>query len=110
VNDFWAREEIFNDIDAERERQDVLHPTSGDLPDGTGGSARDTWMAIAKNACERAAREGTCTFAHVLDEEASEALAETDPVKLRAELIQVAAVCVRWAEKLDRDAAKAGGR
>jgi hypothetical protein len=38
----------------------------------------------------------------VLLEEVFEALAETDPVKIRAELVQVAAVAVKAIETLDR--------
>jgi hypothetical protein len=37
----------------------------------------------------------------VLDEEVWEAFAESDPAKLRAELVQVAAVAFRWIEALD---------
>ena len=33
-------------------------------------------------------------------------VAESDPVKLRAELVQVAAVAVAWVEKIDRDIAR----
>lgn len=43
----------------------------------------------------------------ILLEEVYEALAETDPVKVRGELIQVAAVAVAWAEAIDRRCAKA---
>ena len=42
----------------------------------------------------------------VLLEEVYEALAETDPALLRAELIQVAAVCQAWVEALDRRTAR----
>ena len=97
------RQRIFDEIARERERQTELHPGTDDAPDGTGGSGRRTWETIARNACDRAAREGRCSFAHVLDEEASEVLAEEDPVKLRSELVQLAAVCVKWVEKLDRE-------
>jgi hypothetical protein len=38
----------------------------------------------------------------VLLEETCEALLEDDPVKLRAELVQVAAVAVQWIEAIDR--------
>lgn len=38
----------------------------------------------------------------ILLEEVFEALAESDPTKLRAELVQVAAVCVAWCEAIDR--------
>jgi hypothetical protein len=35
-------------------------------------------------------------------EEVREAMAESDPAKLRVELVQVAAVSVAWIEALDR--------
>lgn len=38
----------------------------------------------------------------ILLEEVFEAMAESDPVKLREELIQVAAVAVAWVEAIDR--------
>lgn len=50
------------------------------------------------------ATDGTLTFADIFVEEVFEALAEEDPAKLRAELIQCAAVAVAWAEKIDREA------
>lgn len=46
----------------------------------------------------------TVTWADVLAEETAEAISETDPVKLRAELVQVAAVACRWIASLDRRA------
>lgn len=41
-------------------------------------------------------------WSDILKEEVYEAFAETDPVKLRAELVQVAAVATAWVEALDR--------
>ena len=41
-------------------------------------------------------------YVDILMEEVAEAFAEQDPAKLRAELIQVAAVCVQWVEAIDR--------
>jgi hypothetical protein len=94
---------VFEEIQAEAQRARELHPGTDDIPDGTwDGGMRKHWRVIAQDACERAARQGTLTFAHILDEESCEALAEDDKVKLRAELIQVAATCVRWIDKLDR--------
>lgn len=100
------REKIFTEISAERERQDAKYPDCISLPDGTGGGGRKTWESIARHACDRAHREGRLTHAHIFDEEASEVLAETDPAKLRAELVQVAAVAVKWLEDIDRRAAR----
>ena len=39
--------------------------------------------------------------ADILAEEVAEVYAESDPDRLRAELIQVAAVCVQWIEAID---------
>lgn len=97
-----ARQHIFDAIDAERDRQDRLHPGTSQIPDGTGGGGRKTWETIARISYERAKREGRLTHAHVFDEETAEVLAETDPVKLRTELVQVAAVAVKWIEEIDR--------
>lgn len=58
--------------------------------------------SIARKECQRAARQGEVTWLKILREEVAEAFAETDPVKLRAELLQVAAVAVAWIEAIDR--------
>ncbi len=58
-----------------------------------------------KHSCQAAAAIGQCTNAHVLIEEVAEAIeAASDATHhaLRKELIQVAAVCVKWIEELDR--------
>jgi hypothetical protein len=69
----------------------------------------ERWKEInaqrAESGCEVKARrpDAACTaWDGVLLEEVYEALAETDPAKLRAELIQVAAVAMTWAEAIDR--------
>lgn len=80
----------------------ALYPETDSFPDGTGGEARRNIETIAKKSYELAAHEGRCTWAHVLDEEVAEALAETDPGRLRFELLQVAAVALHWVSNLDR--------
>lgn len=85
-------------------RSSLLHPNTLDLPDGTGGGGRRTWRDQAQASCDRAAREGRLTFAHVLDEEVAEALAATDPDKLDRELVQVLNVTSKWLWKLRREA------
>jgi len=100
----WQRLQIFAEIVFERNRQDVIHPNTTQIPDGTGGGGRKTWETIARQSCDRAQREGRLTFAHVFDEETAEVLAEEDPVKLRAEPVQVGAVVLKWIAELDRRA------
>lgn len=60
----------------------------------------------AKQSTDNAATHGGLNYADIFVEEVFEALAEEDPQKLRAELIQCAAVAVAWVEKIDRDTAK----
>lgn len=93
---------VLADVTVEREAQ---HDTWGiqQLPDGTG----PRWATVADDArreCERAAAAGELTWRHVLVEEVAEALAEDDPARLRAELVQVAAVAVQWLQAVDRQA------
>lgn len=70
-------------------------------PDGT-SLKNDDWRDHVSGQCQRAAAEGRVTWAHILQEEFVEALAEVDPVKIRAELLQVAAVCAAWIGDIDR--------
>jgi hypothetical protein len=89
----------------ERKRQDDKWGEQNHY-NGTGGESAKHWANVLRRDCERAFQDGRGTWAHILDEEVAEALAESDPAKLRAELIQVAAVAVAWVEKLDREAAQ----
>ncbi|MEU0665707.1 hypothetical protein ABZ508_26475 [Streptomyces lavendulocolor] len=87
-------------VDAERQRQlakwgDQRHR------DGTRASNRE-WADEARAACQHAADEDALSWAAILYEEFTEVLAEEDPAKLRAELVQVAAVCAAWISDLDR--------
>ncbi|WP_423833338.1 hypothetical protein [Streptomyces manipurensis] len=88
------------ELDAERGRQlakwgDQRHR------DGTSiGNA--SWAQEALAQCQHAADEEALTWGHILYEEFTEVMAETDPARLRAELIQVAAVCAAWVSDLDR--------
>ncbi|MDY0829103.1 hypothetical protein SK224_08170 [Microbacterium sp. BG28] len=55
--------------------------------------------------------DGTVTWWHILREEVFEAAAEDDPAKLRAELVQVAAVALKMIDALEalEAAARVGG-
>lgn len=107
---------------AERDRQ---HAKWGEQnhPDGTGRYASplsrlvhtfgggnafssltsaDVLARAAKEATDVATSRGEITWKDVLLEEVLEALAEENPLRLRAELIQVAAVAEQWVEAIDR--------
>jgi hypothetical protein len=102
---------ILGEIQAERARQDAKWGEQNH-PDGT-GLAPDMQRHLADEAralCERAFRDGFGAWAHILMEEVREANAESDPVKLRAELVQVAAVAIAWIGAIDRRAAKEADR
>ncbi|RSS92488.1 hypothetical protein EF919_18310 [Streptomyces sp. WAC02707] len=88
------------EVDAERQRQlakfgDQHHP------DGTGYEGSQGHADFWRKRCQDAFADEEGTWGHVLLEEVFEAMAETDPARLRAELIQVAAVCAAWIADLD---------
>jgi hypothetical protein len=110
------------DVADERDRQDAKWGEQNH-PDGTGehsiplrriifhgpavsenGDAHYAFglALMAKQATDQAARAGAVTWSDILLEEVFEALAEDDPVRLRAELVQVAAVAQQWVEAIDR--------
>jgi len=87
-------------IDHERQAQlakfgDQKHP------DGTGQYPETIDADVARMACQQADEGGYLDWLHILREEVAEAFAESDPARLRAELIQVAAVCAAWIHDLD---------
>ncbi|MFG1705823.1 NUDIX domain-containing protein [Nonomuraea sp. M3C6] len=92
---------VLADVAAERSAQDARWGMQM-LPDGTGGEERVTDSDLARHETETAAKAGALTWRHILAEEVLEAFAETDPERLRAELVQVAAVAVKWTQALDR--------
>ncbi|MFG2074286.1 hypothetical protein [Nonomuraea maritima] len=89
------------DVAAERAAQDARWGMQI-LPDGTGGDGAEAESDRARQETETAARAGTLTWRHIMAEEVREAFAERDPELLRAELVQVAAVAVKWIQALDR--------
>lgn len=93
---------VLAEVAAERHRQDERWGEQNHQ-NGT-GSAYAAEASSARKECDRAAGAGELTWRHILLEEVAEAGAEHDPASLRAELIQVAAVAVAWAEALDRAA------
>ena len=99
--------DFLRDVSAERVRQvrkwgDQRHP------DGTalwGDAAR---AENARDICQAMAARDRTTWRGILAEEVAEAEAESDPVALRAELVQVAAVCAAWVYDIDRRSAPKG--
>lgn len=93
---------VVDDVLRERHAQDVKWGVQSH-PDGTGpqyaGHAEG-----ARTECDREHRAGHGTWRHILMEEVWEAMAEDDPQRLRAELVQVAAVATAWVEAIDRRA------
>jgi len=92
---------VLSEVVSERQAQDARWGEQNH-PDGTGRRPGKALAPTARLATEIASREGAVTWAHILREEVYEALDEADPVKLRAELIQVAAVATAWIEAIDR--------
>jgi hypothetical protein len=119
-----ADSDIAVEVLGERHRQDEKWGEQNH-PDGTGPGAPvlfGTWLmlappdalhearaqrlaAAATESTDAAAANGAVTWTDILLEEVLEALAEDDPVKLRVELIQVAAVAQQWVSAIDRRAA-----
>ncbi|WP_433324323.1 hypothetical protein [Spirillospora sp. CA-294931] len=92
--------DVLADVAAEREAQDRLWGIQ-EFPDGSGPEFNQA-AEQAKDECRTAWSEGRLTWRHVLTEEFHEALAESDPELLRTELVQTAAVAVKWIQSLDR--------
>lgn len=106
LSDPWhgsvARESILAEVEEEAARGLAKFPKALGYPDGTrAGGMNLVQRDQAKLGCDRAERAGACTWAYVLAEEFWEAMCEEDPEKLRAELIQVAAVAANWVAFID---------
>jgi hypothetical protein len=107
-NPLVITDRVLSEVLAERIRQDDKWGQQNHR-DGTGPDqgVLDGWTAsalaeAARNNCQRHAEMGIVSWLDILGEEVAEALAEDDPAKLRAELLQVAAVAVAWIEAIDR--------
>ena len=91
---------VLAEVRTERFRQDVKWGVQNH-PNGT--SLNNVHFRNRKYFVnEELIATGKLTWQDIAEEEFLEAVSETDPVKLREELIQLAAVCVAWIECLDR--------
>jgi hypothetical protein len=112
---FQVTQRVLNDVAAERGRQVRRYGDNDDLEDGTGPNvrwlgrycltesdpAKQIELSVRSDYEEHERENGKPTWMHLVREEVAEAFAESDPTRLRAELIQVAALAVSWIEKLD---------
>ena len=99
---WFATQAVLDDIASERQAQ---HEQWGDqvLPMGTGAYIFEFMAMHYRTECQAAHANGTLTYQHILLEEVFEALAEADPLKLKDELVQVAAVAVKMVELINRE-------
>lgn len=92
---------VLLDVKFERDKQDSKWGQQ-DHRLGCGANIFKSMANEAKRHCDQQFKKGQGTWRHILIEEVYEALAESDPNKIREELIQVAAVVVAMVECLDR--------
>jgi hypothetical protein len=111
MSEFWpeGRIAIFNEVHAERERQDEKwgeqnHPIRRYSEAAFFRYEHD----VAKKCCDNRASEGSLSWYDILREEFWEVFAEFEPEKQRAELVQVAAVAISMIECIDRNFKKEG--
>ncbi len=98
---------VLTEVADERARQDEKWGAVQHLPggDGTGSLGQKVAAIMARDLCQARMNNRSDSWCDVLTEEYAEAMAESDPALLRAELIQVAAVAVKWVEDIDRRSA-----
>jgi hypothetical protein len=95
--------EVLEQVSHERVRQGAVWGEQNH-PNGTGVPSMQAAAERSRLVCDSNFRRGKGSWADILREEFHEALAESDPQQLRAELVQVAAVAVAWIESIDRSA------
>jgi len=91
---------ILDEIHAERLNQIQQHGANSH-EFGNCQSNDFQYSLDAKKACNEAFKNGSGTWRHILMEEIAEVWAESDPYRMRGELLQVAAVVAAMIEDLD---------
>ena len=101
---------VLDEVMEERFRQTERYGENGGLALGTGPDSRWLQPMVGWNASQIETRfrseyetHETPTWMHLIREEVAEAFMEDDPVRLREELIQVAALCVSLITRLDEN-------
>jgi len=95
------RDAVLDEVWRECNKADEKFGPQLSLPDGT----TEDWTeqaAVAKRLTDLSTRAGKLTWQMILSEEFLAACAEPDVVALRVELVQVAAVAVRWVGAIDK--------
>lgn len=100
-----SAKQVAEEVVRERARQDELWGEQNH-ENGTGRPGSAELRDRLRSRCDERFAGHKGAWDDILVEEVAEALAESDPTLLRAELIQIAAVAVAWAEAIDRKAAK----
>jgi len=100
---------VLAEVAAERNRQ--ISKWGDGMPRGGFGRPVSAWDRVtvegAKRRHDDAAERGSCTMRLVLEEEVAEVFAEEPGSRAqRVELVQVAAVCVKWIEAIDAQPAE----
>jgi hypothetical protein len=89
-------EDIFDEVSRQHAKYGVQS-----LPYGTGSQEDIELAKIAKARC-KANTPAEDNWRDILNEEITEAFAESNPKRLREELIQVSAVAMQWVACIDR--------
>lgn len=99
---------VLEERQAQEARYGVVNPMlkSGTGPETrwllpyTGDSAEQIQLTLRQDYQDWEDEAGLPTWAHLVREELAEAFQEADPERLAEELVQVAALCVSWVERL----------
>lgn len=92
---------VLEEVLQERRRQFAKWGQQNQL-NGTGSKYMQTLANAHKLRCEYKASDQTVTWLDILLEEVYEAAAESNPSRLREELIQISALAVQWVQHIDR--------
>ena len=92
---------IMGDVQAELRKQNHKWGAQRHLPFGTSELAYSPQAEVEKAVTDYANQVGEVTWAQILREEVAEFMAEEDLARMRAELVQIAAVAVAVVEDID---------
>ncbi len=99
MDDLRIGAEVQREMELQVEKFGVQHH-----PAGTGCVGSEDALLFARETYEAAKSNGHLTWRDILEEEVREVYVEIEAAKLRAELIQVAAVALSWVRDIDRSA------